>query len=565
MKHQKSDLFFIFVIVCLSQKALAEDPQAVQIPPSIKQELDTTQERFRNILEEECSQGCFAVGCTASRFVTQDKVQNSSLPGLEEDKVQTTPQFKLVSVLCEFAFEPKIDAGELANIKQRVRQRVKNVGVELTIGTRPLTPKVDPEIKKDSPSTEPPPPPPPLGEQLIIKLIPFIPWLLTLVFSTISILLLIWGWRKLGRSEKRSPHARTRASDAVSPNVPDGNDEVDPTPHMLSQRQNQLVQSLTADHQLVEMILKKYFDEENFSDLIFFVRHFGPQFLDPFKEKPEYREALSDLSERYAQSSINDSPGQIWNFYDRIERDMVAAQVRIDAEPLGDNFLFLAALGVDEFTGILKELSEEEAIAAVSYAPRKLREQFFATTNPSFTSKFVEHLTQVEKMPDTFVRSVAKKLREIHLQKGESLRVVKRDTVPLFEEALNALDSDKRRQLLRDLKKANPDFLKTVAPAVFLDDLLPLLSNQMLEEVLMLVTPDEAAHYLASYSWAPDVLKRINPRLAEAIRKKTPGASGESELASTGREKIAQYIKKQHLLGNINLTSLNAQLIREEI
>ena len=548
--------------------AAAPDPNAVQIPPAVKSELETTEERFRSVLEEECPQGCFPVGCKASRFVVQDQTQNASLPGLEESKIQPTPQYKLVSLLCEFAVEPKIEGEELANIKQRVRQKVKSVGVELTLGTRPLTPKVDVNMKKDPPVQESPPAPPPtLGEQLALKLIPFVPWFLTLCLATISILLLLWGWRKLGRTERRSPLARTRSTDLQPPLSTAGveGEEAEPTPHMLSQRLGELAQSLAADRRLLEVTLKKYFDEENFPELVLFIRHFGPDLLAPFKEKPEYREALSTLSDTYAQSPTSDTPGAVWAFLDRIEREMTAAKVRIDAEPLADNFLFLASVGVDEFIGVLRELTDEEAIVAVSYAPRKLREQFFASASPTFTNKFVEHLSQVEKMPDAFVRTVAKKLRETHQQKGESLRLVRRDTVPLFEEAINALEPDKRRQLLHNLARVNPDFLRTVAPVVFLDDALPLLTNAMLEETLMLVSPDEAAHYLAPFPWAKDLLGRINPRLAEAILKKTPGASGESELAFQAREKIAQFIKKQHLQGNIDLTLLNTRLMKDDL
>lgn len=566
---QNLSLLLGILIINSPHHAIAsQDPAHVQVPPSIKQEIATTQERFAAVLEEECPQGCFSVGCTASRFVAQDQVQNSSLPGLEDAKIQPVPQFKLVSVLCEFAYEPKFDPTELSNIKQRVRQKVKQVGIELTIGTRLLTPKVDPNQQKQDQNLDPQQmqrkEPPTLGEQLAAKLIPFIPWFLTIFCATVSILLLIWGWRKLGKSDRRSPLARTRASDLLVQNPNDPNEEFNPSPHLVKERLIRLSDTFAQERQLIELTLKKYLDEQNFDELISFVRHFGPDLLSAFKEKPEYREALANLSQKYSQSPSSETPAQVWAYLDRFERDLTAAKVHIDTEPLGDSFQFLLSLGVDEFLGMLRDVSDEEAMVAVSYAPRKLREQIFSSISPSFTAKFIEHLAKVEKMPDAFVRSVAKKLREIHQQKGESLRVVRRDTVPLFEEAINALEPEKRRQLLRDLKKANPNFLRNLAPAVFLDDSLPLLSNEMLEEVLMLVPPDEAAHYLSGYPWATNLLSRINPRLADAIRKKLPGAQSDSELAFKAREKMSQFIKNQHLSGKIDLIAINTKLAKEE-
>ncbi len=553
-------LYLLSVYRVAAATPAASQDKGVQIPSNIQQEIAATNDKFNQILEEECpTQGCFAVGCSVSRFGAADQVQGSSLPGLEETKLDGKPQYRLEAVLCEFAYEPSIDPAELANLKQRVRQRVKNVGVELSIGTRPLTPKVDLD-SKGSPKTDSPPlPPPTILDQFVLRLIPFVPWFLLLILSTLVLLLILWGWRRVGRVEKRSSSARTREMDRNLPAPL----EPEPSPHMLMRRVAQLSHSLGEDPHLVEVTLKKYFEEKNYDELIHFVRHFGPELLSPFKIKPEFREALGVLSQKYSETDAGDAPSEIWGFLNRIERDMIAAKVRIDVEPLAENFQFLSTLGVDEFLGILREISEEEAIAAVSYAPRRLREQFFASANPTFTAKFVEHLTKVEKMSDSFVRDVAKKLREVHQVKGDSLRVVRRDTIPLFEEALNALDPDKRRQLLKDLSQANPAFLKSVAPVVFLDDSLPLLSDPILAEAMMLVTPEEASHYLAGFTWAPQVLGRLNPRLAEAIRKARFGNQVDSQIAWNAREKIAVFVKQQHLLGALDLIAINARLAKE--
>jgi flagellar motor switch protein FliG len=245
---------------------------------------------------------------------------------------------------------------------------------------------------------------------------------------------------------------------------------------------------------------------------------------------------------------------------------MIAAKVRLDSQPLEDEFKFLMSAEIDEFIGILRDLSEPEAIAAVAYAPRRLRERFFASANPTFTAKFVEQVTKIDKMPDHFVREVARKLRKIYAEKGSDLRTIRVDKIPLLEQALNSLEGKDRIRLLVDIGKDNPNFLQSVAPNVFLDDALPMLADDILTEALLTISPQEAGAYLGGFNWGTGVLKRISPRLQDTIKPYMSNSGGSNQVTiSSARKKIAEFVKEQDHMGKIDLRSLNVQLISGQV
>ncbi len=551
------------VVLSLSSWTVAATAlaQGVQFPPAVRQQASEIQDRFAAVLDEECPAGsCYSLGCKPSRFETLDQTADSSLPGLETSGTMVAAQYRLTSVLCELAYEPTLKNDELTNLRQRIRQKVKTVGVDVQLSTKPLQPKADAAAQAAQAKDTQHQVPPTWQEGLWNRLLPFLPWFVLAILLAAITLLLVWGIRRLGTGQsRRASQARTRATDLMT-QVRTG--EAEPTPHMLLTRVEQIRGELKANKRLVELTLKKHFDEEHYPELCSFLQYFGPELLVPFKEKAEYRTALGTLSEKYAANEGNDDPHAMWKFLGSLERDMTAAKVRIDAEPLADDFNFLMGLEVDEFVGVLRDLTEEEAIAAVAYAPRALRERFFTSANPAFTAKFVEHLTSVDKMSDSFVRGVAQKLRRIYTDKGDSLRTIRVDRIPLLEAALNALEPAKRRQLIANIGKDNPSFVHNMAPAVFLDDALPLLPVEVLTEALLLITPEEAGQYLAGFSWSGDVLAKINPRLAEAIKKQMPlvpldGSKG----ARIAHEKFSAYIKRLHADGTIDLRKINSSLV----
>jgi hypothetical protein len=541
------------IVALLTLATAPAASQSIQVPDVIKQQAAEIQDKFTMVLEQECEINvCFPVGCQVSRFDTLDEKQTSSLPGLDEVPTKMAPQYKLASVLCEFTHEPTLDQEHLASLRQRLIQKVKKVGVAVSVMARPLKPKMDESSPEEAPLN--------LDQgyfnSLWIAVLPFLPWLLVALVLTCVFLVLIWGLRRLGKPKKRLP-IRDRLT-----GKPVKGEDADPTPHMILTRVGQLKEQLLAEEKLIELALKKPIDEDNLDELALILHHFGPDLLKGLREKSEYREALGRLSKHYSDRNFDETLAEVWLFLNRFERSVTAARVRIDSQPLEDEFNFLGSLEVDEFLGIIRELNESEAIVAVSHAPKSLRERFFAHANPAFTAKFVEHLTKVEKNPDGFVRDVARRLRSIYLEKGATLRTIKVDKIPLLEQALNSMEPGKRRELVSELGKSNPSFVSSLTPTVFMDDSLPLFADEVLTEIFLSISPQEAADYLSTFAWGNDLILRLNPRIGDSIRKiinfHMPNASG---LATHARKKISDFVKRQDSAGKLDLRSINLKVI----
>lgn len=171
----------IFFNTCaLILMAVAIQPcfgQGIQTPSVVASEALIISERFSQVLEEECPINiCNSVGCETSRFVTLDETQDSSLPGMSSSEpTAKTVQYKLAGVKCEFAYEPTFDESKLAALRQRLLQRVKQGGVNLTLISRKLLPKAD----LTAPSGPGTPKPMALsrGDLLVQEFAPFLPWI----------------------------------------------------------------------------------------------------------------------------------------------------------------------------------------------------------------------------------------------------------------------------------------------------------------------------------------------------------------------------------------------------
>ena len=541
-------------------KAVAQ----IQIPLSVQSEARDIQERFITTLDEECASGmCYPVGCEVSRFDTLDEAQTSSLPGLDEDK-QTGPkvQYKLASVICEFTHEADLPDATLQSLKQRLEQKVKKVGVAVLIRARRLTPKMTAAEPTHLPEK------PNMGQLpwqmgLWMMLLPFIPWLLSAIILCGLIAFLLWSFRKLGRKPvPRDPKSRTLTSDEGGDSGALVERAPAPTANMLITRIGNLKTELASDQKLVVQTLKKHFEDENYDELCLFLRHFGAELMSPIKDMAEYKQALVTLSDHYRDFDREDSPADLWEFLDRLEKGITAVKVRIDQRPLADEFSFLISLDVEEFLGLLKEIEETEAIALVAYAPRRLREKFFAHANPAFTARFIEQLTRVDKIPDAYVRQVAAKVRQIYYEKGENFKAAKVDAVPLLEQALNSLEPANRKSLVLSLNQGNPEVIRNLVATIFLDDCLPLLNNEMLTEIFLSIPPMEAAAYLEHHSWGEEVLQRINPRIKTSIAAhRVKSVLDNKAFVQAASRKIAVFIKEKDAEGKIDLKSLNEKLM----
>lgn len=550
--------FFMLVAssVARSQQGASS---AVQVPTAIKTEVLGIQDRFVSALEEECPSGkCYAIGCEVSRFLTLDEQQNSSLPGLDSSAPAQVPtlQYKLASVRCEFTYEASLSDEALSVLRQRLNQKVKPVGVSVSLVSRKLDSKEElansiapKQLDAYKPQT--------WHGVLYLAFLPFLPWFVTALLLIIGSLALLWGFRRLGKAAPETA-GTTETADGTSLALT----KPDPTPLQIINRIKYLNEMINEHPRIGEISLKTELDNENFIGLSMFLRHFGPEYLNPFKDRHEYREPLMKLAQHYKDNAREESSSELWVYLDKLERSLVAAKVQVDQEPLEAEFSFLAVLSVEELVGILKEVSEKEAVAAIAYAPRVLREKFFSQTNPSFTVNFIEQLTEVDKLPDSFVREAARKMRHIYYAKGETLRTAHVDKYPLLEQALNALEPEKRKKMLLDMGKDNPALIKGIAPAVFLDESLAYIDDASLTEAFLTAEPAELAEYLLSFPGGRQVFDRLNKRVQESMQAYLRwGRDADPRRAGVARQAIANYVKQLDAKGTVNLRAINEKLL----
>jgi hypothetical protein len=475
-------------------------------------------------------------------------------------------QYKLASVRCEFTFEPGMDEKRLASLRQRLLQKVKFAGVSVQLTSRKLEPKPDVENatdKKEELPPTPPPPPPTLAEQLAAAVIPVTPWILCGLAGLLALMALIWSLRRLGREK---PHAALPGGGPLQP-LPAGDKPLLPdappaSPFMVLTKTDQLRSTLSAAPQLADQMLRPLLDAENYAELCLFLHHFGPDFVQGFRKKPQYHGRLLKLSEAYDQNPPKESVPEVWDFLERTERRLIAAKVRLDQEPLEDEFAFMSNLGVDEVKGLLGEVSTPEAVVAIANMPRQLRDDFFAASDAAFIGGFVEQLAAVDKLPDSFVRQTAHKLRQFQEQMGSDLKTVPLKRVPLLEQALNALGPKDRKELWTGMARSRPELIEAVSPRIFLDAALRFLPDDVLTEAFLSLNPRSAAAYLDGVDDRKDVLARLKPRLAESIGRYLNAGKPDKLLAGEARAQIAAFVKEKDAQGAIDLAKINAQVVK---
>jgi len=387
-----------------------------------------------------------------------------------------------------------------------------------------------------------------------------LPWLALLFSLLLFLLISIWGYRRLGVKHSGAIDGDIDLTTDVAIASPKKVEAV-ATPLMIMTRLSQIKATLETDSKLVEFTLRPYFEKDNYTELCLFLKHFGPEFLSVFREKAEFRDSLAKLSQVYNDTDHEESGTDLWKYLERLDRAIVSAKVKINNEPLEDEFAFLSSLGVDELLGLLKDCSDLESVAAISYAPQGLRESFFTVAPVTLTSRIVKELTQVDRLPDSFVRETAKKLRHDYNQNAQHLKTVSVKKNPMIEIALNSLGEADRKALIKGLTSQNQNALKSLGPAIFLDETLRHIEDEMLTEVFLEVPPRDAASYLSNFEWADEVIERLKPRVREPIRKFALNPDLlDPDVMSEVRNRISDYVRKREAAGAVDLSKINAKL-----
>lgn len=545
----------IFFNTCaLILMAVAIQPcfgQGIQTPSVVASEALIISERFSQVLEEECPINiCNSVGCETSRFVTLDETQDSSLPGMSSSEpTAKTVQYKLAGVKCEFAYEPTFDESKLAALRQRLLQRVKQGGVNLTLISRKLLPKAD----LTAPSGPGTPKPMALsrGDLLVQEFAPFLPWIA--IISLLGTFTVVGIFIRYRHKIKKSL-ATFAAEDGATPEGPQISAE------QLLERTAYVRRIYQEDTALSEFAIRSLLEQNNLDELCRILKHFGPELFATYKQHGQFESTLEALSVKYQDYAGADSPEKFWEFLERSERRITAAKVGMTTDPLSYEFAFMDRMEVDELIGLLEELTELEGLALIVNGPQSLRQELFASAGPVFVAKFVKYLTRQERLSDQFVRQAVAKARRIYNEKGGAMKIVAVNKLPLLEDALNSLDGKQRAALLGEIEKDQPHALNSVGAKMFLDASLVKLPEDLLTEAFLLVTPKAAAAYLDSLDGQVDVLQRLKPRLQEVIRPFMGAALLDRNQVKEARQVIAQFVKDKDRQGVIDLAKINHKL-----
>jgi hypothetical protein len=528
--------------------------QGVQTPASVAAETQEMSEQFTQVLEEECPINiCKPVGCEMTRFLTLDETQEASLPGMgTTEPTNKVTQYKLASVKCEFAYEPNFDETKLASLRQRVLQRVRKGGVNLSLVSKKLLPKADlapnPEVAPESLKTEP------LNrsELLLKEFAPFLPWLALLV---------LLGFFGILAYFVRSFSLKARAEDASLA----VRSHVQETPKIsaeqLLDRLSYVRRIYLEDTALSEIAVRSLLEQNDLDELCRILKHFGPDLFVSYKQRGQFETTLEALAAKYQDHKGSDSPEALWDFLERSERRITAAKVGTLPDPLSHEFSFMDRMGVDELLGLMDELTELEGLAMIVNSPQALRQELFASAGPAFVAKFVKYLTGQERLSDQFVRQAVGKARRIYSEKGAAMKIVTINKLPLLEEALNSLDHKQRALLLGEIKKEQPQALASVGSRMFLDVSLAVVPENLLTEAFLLISPKAAANYIDSLEGQVSIFKRLNPRLQEAIKPHRGMQTLDNGLIQDARQAISQYFKEKDREGVIDLGRINSSLL----
>ncbi len=580
-------LVYLFIAIIASAQTVS-DP--VQIPPVVQMQLQTYQDRFQQILAEECPGAlCTATGCEITSFATLDEQQDASLPGLETPKDQTSaPQYKLTGVRCEFAYEATLNNEALNSLKQRLQAKAKAAGTSLGLTPRKLAPKAE-AFKNFADNQEPTDPKPPANaDEVESPWQSLLPWMAFASLLTLLSLLLIWGFRRIGRPKTTalSPLNLTAAKENLISKDPTS----EPTAAMILARVQHLKENLQKDPQIA-MAFKPLLQAADIKTLCQILRHFGPEALTPFNGLVEFKDALTELRLAYQNFTEGESNFEIWQFLDKIERLFVASEVGTVEPTLQEEFGFIQNLEADEFFRLLQTLEEDDLPMILSFAPTNLQNCFFQKLDSIQLMNLMEKLSTVNHWPDKVVREKIHAIRQIYQSRQSELKTVAIDRFTLMEQILNSLSSKDRQQLIAKLGAGEAGLLENSLSRMFMDETLTLIPGEVLNDVFLQIAPEKAAAYLDSLPYRERILSRLNSTLAQSIRRWTKTAKGLSSTltlnlaknesafvedeqnqlslttakrAEAGRNEIAHLIREYGNERKINLRALNQSLLQDQ-
>lgn len=314
------------------------------IPSPVLIELRMLERQFDSALAADCApERCFSKGCAYINHVAVDMPRNGSLPGLpaSEGPGSVPLQEYLTEARCEFTHEKSVPSKDVNALVKRLEQRLSKGWLKVTVGRQILEP-ISPSLRESPQTPEQKPVPPPVVtpppeqkpvvpetfqanvalRELWVSLLPHFSWMIALVLTTLAILVLIWGGRRVGREsvEEKAMAAQLLAAAQVKPEEEKPKeDEPAATPEAAAANENtefvnqqrqlwgdRIAQAeLAKDESMVEELLREWLKAGDFPLLAKAIFVFGDKLSRAFSSdgqlavrKAEFAEFLKALDEK---------------------------------------------------------------------------------------------------------------------------------------------------------------------------------------------------------------------------------------------------------------------------
>ncbi len=398
-----------------------------QIPPTVLTELRGLQHRFESALAQDCApERCFPKGCTYGQHSVADRPRATALPGLAEEKGpgSVPAQEYLTLARCTFAHERSLSGRDARALVRRLQtklsagwtvvevsgQRLQPISAKLKEAPEPPKPEV-PEVVE--PPAPPPEPPPPVWElpiamrELWVNLLPHFAWMIAVIMGTIAAMLLIWGWRRLGRI---SPEEQVMLAQLST--LPESEDEpVEPTdeeqepaaeaedPFVTEQRTywtNRFADPAEGPDPDIQALISQWLNSGEKGLLCKAVLTFPENFPSAFPDGGEYAESKLNFSEYLRDVDEAALPSELI-FYTKLKQHALSAALGRHADAKG-----MASLRADfGAAGLVRFVAAVPArYGALLYAHASAEDQFEAARLLSQTqvADLAEQLLQSNRM-----------------------------------------------------------------------------------------------------------------------------------------------------------------------
>ena len=589
------------------------------IPPSVLLEVRALEGLFDQSLVHDCApERCVSKGCVYRDHAVVDLPRSASLPGLghTEGPGSVPAQEYLTDARCDFGHEKSVSTHDVQVLVRRLEQRLSKGWLKVTVGAQLLEP-ISPALA-ESPPPKPEPAPkkvePPAVDlkplapekpqkweaelalrELWVTLLPHFAWMIAVLLGTLATLIVIWGWRRLGRESieekamlaelaagklaEPEPEAAAKAGDGAEgelPKVIDAGQEPGTDAQFISAQgklwADRIAEAeLAKDESVVVDLLREWLKTGEFRMLAKAILVFGDRLSLAFPSdgelavrKVELAEYLKNLDQRQLPSDAE--------FFHALNRHAISSSLlaQADAEvyrSLREEF------GPSGLVSIIEALPARHGALLFSLAPPDVQQEVARQLTPAQTVAVAGELlasNRIAKEERTHLFAALEAARagkplppppaatpEAIADRGQEL-----DAAQALSVLLQRLDPKDRKELLATTLARAGGALPAWHERILYPDMLEKLPGEQRTDLLLEVDPRALAGWMSLQpaAWQETFLAQQATALRSAIRANLAFSSRAEQLeaARRGHEELASALKRLVAQGRGSFAALMA-------